>query len=63
VGNNVFIDLKDKGRLQVSKINITILQYVQDKYWKMDIVESITFGFFDDQFGYPISEGIFTLYT
>jgi hypothetical protein len=34
VGNIVFIDFKDRGRLQVSKIKI-----------KMEIVENIVFGF------------------
>jgi hypothetical protein len=45
VGNIFVIDVKDKGSLHMSKINITSLQDVQDKYCKMDIVESITFGF------------------
>jgi hypothetical protein len=58
VGNIVVIDVKDRGRLQMSKPT-----YVQDKYCKMEIVESITFWIFDAQFGYPIFEGIFTLHT
>jgi hypothetical protein len=62
VGNIVVIDVNNKGSLKMSKINITSLQYVQDKYGKMEIVESIIFGFFYYQYGYPIFEGIFTLH-
>jgi len=60
-GKIVVIDVKDKGSLQMSKINITSLQDVQDKYFKIEIV-GILFLTFDYQFGYPIFEGIFTLH-
>jgi hypothetical protein len=50
---------KNGDLTNVQVININNPTYVQDKYCKMEIVESIIFG----QFGYPIFEGIFTLHN
>jgi hypothetical protein len=36
---------------------------VKGKYCKMEIDGNICFWIFDAQFGYPLIEGIFTLYT
>jgi hypothetical protein len=52
LGNIFFIDVKDRGILEDVLDKYYNPTYVQDKYCKMDIVESIIFG----QFGYPIFE-------
>jgi hypothetical protein len=56
VGNIVVIDVKDRGRLHMSKINIA-------KMSKILLQDGDCFWIFDAQFGYPIFEGIFTLHT
>jgi hypothetical protein len=59
VGNIIVIDFKYKGSLQYFQYKYLNHTYVQDRYCKMEIVESIIFC----QFGYPIFEDIFTLDT
>jgi hypothetical protein len=45
VGNIVVIDVKDRGSLQDVQDKYYKPTDVQDKYCKMEIVESIVFGF------------------